>query len=279
MKIARYEKKPSLGARVLKAFKRAFLVLCLGAGLLAGWLYLQPAPEGFPILEYHMIKDKAAADEYEYAVPVEDFKAQLDYLKAEGYETITLQEYMRARKGKAVLPKKPIVLTFDDGYEDNYTTLLPMLEERGMKGTVYMVTNDIGRPGYLTWDQLRDMQNRCIELGSHTANHQPLTELSSQMRQDELRLSKLLMEWNGLKTIYAFSYPNGAYDDELLALLKENEYLTAVTGDAGLNDMKTNPYLLHRINIPHPRLGLWEFKARLLKGEILARLGWNKHIE
>ena len=279
MKIARYERKPSLRARVLKWAKGTALALGLGLGGLGAWLYLQPAPQGFPILEYHMVKDKVADDEYDYAVPVEDFKAQLDYLKAEGYETITLQDYMRARKGTYTLPKKPIVLTFDDGYDDNYTNLLPLLEERGMKGTVYMVTNDIGRPGYLTWEQLRDMQNRGIELGSHTANHQPLTELSGQMRQDELKLSKLLMEWNGLKTIYAFSYPNGAYDDELPKLLKENEYLTAVTGEAGLNDLKTNPYLLHRINIPHPHLGLWEFKARLLKGELLARLGWNKHLE
>ena len=277
MKIARYEKKPSLGARVCKALKRVTLALCLGLGILGVWLWLAPEPEGFPILEYHMVKDEVSEEEYEYAVPVAEFREQLDYLQAEGYHTITLLEYMKAKKGKFTLPEKPVVLTFDDGYADNYTTLLPMLEERGMKAVVFMVTNDIGRPGYLTWDQLRDMEKRGIELGSHTANHQPLTTLDAQMRTDELKLSKLLMEWNGLKTVFAFSYPNGAYDEELPKLLQENEYLAAVTGEAGLNTMKTDPYLLHRINIPHPRLGLWEFKARLLKGEVLAKLGWNKH--
>ncbi len=277
MKIARYEKKPSLAARVCKALKWGALALFLGLGLLGAWLCLAPEPEGFPILEYHMVKDEVAEEEYEYAVPVAEFREQLDYLQAEGYHTITLLEYMKAKKGKFTLPEKPVVLTFDDGYEDNYTTLLPLLEERGMKAVVFMVTNDIGRPGYLTWDQLRDMEKRGIELGSHTANHQPLTTLDAQMRTDELKLSKLLMEWNGLKTVFAFSYPNGAYDEELPKLLKENEYLAAVTGEAGLNTMKTDPYLLHRINIPHPRLGLWEFKARLLKGEVLARLGWNRH--
>ena len=277
MKIARYEKKPSLGARVCKALKRVTLALCLGLGILGVWLWLAPEPEGFPILEYHMVKDEVSEEEYEYAVPVAELREQLDYLQAEGYHTITLLEYMKAKKGKFTLPEKPVVLTFDDGYADNYTTLLPMLEERGMKAVVFMVTNDIGRPGYLTWDQLRDMEKRGIELGSHTANHQPLTTLDAQMRTDELKLSKLLMEWNGLKTVFAFSYPNGAYDEELPKLLQENEYLAAVTGEAGLNTMKTDPYLLHRINIPHPRLGLWEFKARLLKGEVLAKLGWNKH--
>jgi len=277
LKIARYERRPSRTARLKKAAGR----LLAGVGLLAaafgGWYCLTPAPEGFPILEYHMVKDQVPADEYEYAVPVAEFEAQLDYLQAEGYQTITLLDYMKAKKGKFTMPKKPIILTFDDGYDDNYTNLLPLLEQRGMKAVVFMVTNEVGRPGYLTWAQLRDMEQRGIELGSHTANHQPLTTLEPQMREDEVKLSKLLMEWNGLKTIFSFSYPNGAYDEEMPDMLKGNEYLAAVTGEAGLNNMKTDPYLLHRINIPHPHLGLWEFKMRLLKGEVLAKLGWNKH--
>ena len=95
--------------------------------------------------------------EYFFLTP-EEFRQQLDYLQQQGYTTITMLEFMKAKKGKLELPDKPIILTFDDGYEDNYTTMLPMLEERGMKAVVYMVTNDIGRPNYLSWDQLRDMQ-------------------------------------------------------------------------------------------------------------------------
>lgn len=278
MKIARYEKRPPFRKRALKVLKWTALALGLLGGALGLWLYLTPPAEGFPILEYHMVRDDLPDEEsYDYAVPLEDFRQQLDYLQEQGYETVTLLEYMKAKKGKFTLPEKPIVLTFDDGYDDNYTNLLPLLEERGMKAVVFMVTNEIGRPGYLTWEQLRDMEKRGIELGSHTANHQPLTTLDEKKRGEELKLSKLLMEWNGLKTIFSFSYPNGAYDEKLPPLLKENEYLAAVTGEAGLNDMNTDPYLLHRINIPRPHLGLWEFKARLLKGELMAKLGWNKH--
>lgn len=250
----------------------------LAAGSLAAYFAFTPPPQGMPILEYHMVKDDPEAKAWEYAVPVSDFREQLDYLQDEGYTTITLLEYMKAKKGKFQLPEKPIVLTFDDGYDDNYRNLLPMLEERGMKAVVFMVTNDIGRPGYLTWDELRDMQNRGIEIGSHTANHQPLTTLDAKMRDDELRLSKLLMEWNGIRTVFSFSYPNGAYDAELTELLKQNEYLAAVTGDAGLNTFDTNPYLLQRLNIPHPRFGLWEFRLRLWKAELMARLGINQHL-
>ena len=245
-------------------------VLLLAA--FAGWILTAEVPAGFPILEYHMVKEDAPPKAKPYVVPPEDFAAQLDYLLAEGYTTITPQDYARARKGKQELPEKPIILSFDDGYEDNYRVILPMLEERGMKAVFYVVTNDIGLPGYMTWDNLFDMERRGMEIGSHTANHIPLTELPPEKQRDELRLSKLMLEWKGLKTIYSFSYPNGAYDAGIVAMLQEEEYLTAVTGDAGLNDRATNLYLLRRVNIAPPRLGLTEFRLRLMKADIAARL-------
>ena len=237
----------------------------------AAWL-LTAQPSGFPILEYHMVKDDAKPDEVRYAVPPAEFAAQLDYLAQEGYTTITPQDYARARKGKQELPAKPVILSFDDGYEDNWRVVFPMLQERGMKAVFYVVTNDIGQPGYMTWDNLFDLEHSGMEIGSHTANHIPLTTLTPTEQRDELRLSKLLLEWRGMKTIYSFSYPNGAYDDTVVAMLAEENYLTAVTGEAGLNNVETNPYLLHRVNIPRPHFGLTEFRVRLMKADIAARL-------
>ena len=236
------------------------------------WVLTAVPPEGFPILEYHMVTENPRPDAKPYVVPPEDFAAQLDYLAAEGYTTITPQDYARARKGKQQLPDKPIILTFDDGYEDNWRVVLPMLEERGMKAAFYMVTNKIGQPGYLTWDNLFDLERHGMEIGGHTANHLPLTTLSPEQQRDELRLSKLMLEWRGLKTIYSFSYPNGAYDDGIVAMLEEEKYLTAVTGEAGLNTLTTNPYLLRRVNVPPPHFGLMEFRLRLLKADLAARL-------
>lgn len=252
------------------------------AALLLGtiaYMALTPVPEGVVILEYHMVEDDdgLASDERPYNVPPAEFAAQLDYLQQQGYETITMQDYMRARKGKQELPERAVALTFDDGYEDNYTEVWPSLAQRDMKATIYMVTNDIGRPRYLDWNELRDLQAHGIEIGSHTANHQPLTTLDEATQIDELRLSKLLLEWNGIHTVYSFSYPNGAYDATLPAKLQQEEYLNAVTGDAGVNTMTTDPYLLQRVNIPHPRFGLLEFKLRLWKANLFTRLGWNQH--
>lgn len=237
------------------------------------YLLLPPAPQGIPIIEYHKVDPDVTADGKEYNVTPEEFSEQLDYLKEEGYTTITLLDFMKAKKGKFNLPDKPIILTFDDGYEDNYKFMLPIIEERGAKAVVFMVTNSIGKEGYLTWNELRDMQSRGVEIGSHTANHQPLSTLSREKQAEEMKLSKLLMEWNGLKTIFSFSYPNGDYDEEMFELLKENEYLAAVTGESGLNTAKTNPYALRRVNIPGLHFGLTEFRLRLLKAEIMAKLG------
>ena len=261
----------------MQNLKRMLMAAAAVLLLFIGWLQMTPALSGIPVLEYHMVSDSDSEEGWEYNVPPDEFRQQLDYLQGQGYTTITMLEYMKARKGKLELPEKPVILTFDDGYEDNYTTMLPILEEYGMKAMVYMITNKIGKPDYLTWDELRDMQMRGIEIGSHTANHQPLTSLDAEKQAEEMKLSKLLMEWNGIHTVFSFSYPNGAYSAEMTEMLKENEYLTAVTGDAGLNTLATDPYLMQRINIPHPRFGLAEFKFRLWKAGLMTRLGIRQH--
>ena len=110
-------------------------VLLAAAAVFCAFVALRP-PAGVPILEYHMVDTQEDEDSHPYNVPPEAFAAQLDYLQREGYTTITLLDYLRAKKGKQQLPAKPIILTFDDGYEDNYTQMLPLLEARGMRAVV-----------------------------------------------------------------------------------------------------------------------------------------------
>lgn len=269
MYISRYDRPKRKSSNWLGRIFGAAAVLVILTAVVFGVTAAFP-PEGVLILEYHKVNDWS---EDSYTVKPEDFAAQMDELRAQGYETISILDFLRAKKGKQTLPEKAVIVTLDDGYKDNYTDMLPIMESRGMKATVFMVTNDIGLPGYLTWDMLRDMQNRGIEIGSHTANHLPLTEMSPADAREEVQLSKTLMEWNGIKTIFGLSYPNGKYKDFMPQMLKESEYLAAVTGDAGLNTFETNPYLLHRINIPRPHFGIEEFRLRIWKAKIFARLG------
>lgn len=269
MYISRYDRPKRKSSNWLGLIFGAAAVLVILTAAVFGVTAAFP-PEGVLILEYHKVNNWS---EDSYTVKPEDFAAQMDELRAQGYETISILDFLRAKKGKQTLPEKAVIVTLDDGYKDNYTDMLPIMESRGMKATVFMVTNDIGLPGYLTWDMLRDMQNRGIEIGSHTANHLPLTEMSPADAREEVQLSKTLLEWNGIKTIFGLSYPNGKYKDFMPQMLKESEYLAAVTGDAGLNTFETNPYLLHRINIPRPHFGIEEFRLRIWKAKIFARLG------
>lgn len=256
-----------IGLRILGA-----MIFILSA-LVAAIIFLLPEPEGFPILEYHQVTDKPLDPEFEvYNVPPAEFAAQLDYLQAEGYKAITLQDFMRVVHGKGSLPEKPIVLTFDDGYTDNYSTMLPILEAHSMKAVVYVITNELGKENYLTLEQLKDMQRRGIEIGSHTSDHLPLTSLDAATCRRQIRESKTFLEWSGLQTIYSLSYPNGAFNAEIEKILREENYLTAVTGEAGLNTLQTNPYELYRVHIRKPRFGLTEFKFRLWKAKFFAKL-------
>ena len=248
-------------------------VLFVTAIIFVAIIFMLPEPEGFPILEYHQVTDEQLDPVYEvYNVPPKEFSAQLDFLQSEGYTTITLQDFMRAVHGKATLPEKPIVLTFDDGYADNYTTMLPILEAHKMTAVVYVITNEVGKKNYMSLDQLKDMQQRGIEIGSHTSDHLALTSLDAETQFGQIHYSKRFLEWSGLSTIYSLSYPNGAVNDEIIEILKREQYLTAVTGDAGLNTLETNPYKLYRVHIRKPRFGLTEFKFRLFKAKFFAKL-------
>lgn len=243
------------------------------AGVIAS-IYMYP-PQGVIIFEYHRVNDETAELD-DYSLSREEFQEQLDYFKENGYNTISLMDFIRAEKYGEHLPENPIILTFDDGYEDNYTNMMPMVKAMGMKATMFMPVNFIGKDRYVDWQQLKDMQNNGIEIGSHTANHLPLDDDEINV-VDEIRLSKLLMEWNGLKTIYFFSYPNGVYTDEAIQALKDNDYLAAVTGDAGYNTFATDKYLLQRTNVSNNRLGMIGFKWRILKTKIMYRLGLYQH--
>ena len=262
----------------MKLFKIFFLLILF---LIVIIIFFESVDEekinGVTILEYHTITDTPDIDSQRYNVRPNDFNAQLDYLQDNGYNTITALEFMKWRRGKISLPKNSVMLTFDDGYEDNFKFMLPILEAHNMKAVVYVITNQINHEGYLTVEQLKDMRRRGIEIGSHTANHRALIGLTDEDIKHEIEASKQFLEWSGIFPVLSFSYPNGAYNEKIIESLKSAGYLTAVTGDAGLNDEDTNQYLLQRVNIPEPRLGLFEFKLRLLKAKIFTKLGINQH--
>ncbi len=249
----------------------AGLLVCCAIVLVTLWVHAELW--GVPILAYHEVADEVAGEDEAnlYSVSPDQFEQQLIYLKNSGYHSVSLHEVYEAWQGRAVLPSKPIVITFDDGYEDNYTQALPLLEKYGFSSTVFIIVNKIGENDYLSWDEVRAMQAQHTEIGSHTLNHVSLGETASPDKQQEIVESKRLIEGEIHRPVEFLAYPYGSYDPECFALLAEAGYLGACTGKTGYNlSGDGQPYGLKRVNIPRPRLGLWEFKLRLWKSLLLS---------
>jgi len=222
-----------------------------------------------PILAYHQVGEE---DDL-YSVTASQFAEQMDYLAGQGYHTISLAELFASYEGKGILPSKPIVITFDDGYEDNFLTALPIMEKYNMKATVFIVPNLVNNPGYLSWQQITAMQDRQMEIGSHTMNHLGLSELNPDEQRREAIDSKAIIEQHIGRSVKFFAYPYGEFNHITKQILKEAGYQAASSGITGLNSRNTDAYALRRVNVPHPKYGLGEFRLRLLRAQIYSKLG------
>jgi len=230
------------------------------------WLVL-PGP-GVPILAYHQV---SPADDI-YSVTAAQFEEQMHYLREQGYTAISLAELLDSYEGRAVLPDKPIIITFDDGYEDNLLIALPIMEKYKMRCTIFIVSSLVGTPEYLSWQQIADLQAAHTEIGSHTMSHIALGDSSPEQQQREVSASKAMLE-QYVGPVKFFAYPYGSFTPITQQILEKAGYLGACSGIAGLNSKGVDVYALKRINIPHPKYGLGEFRLRLLRGHIYSKLG------
>jgi peptidoglycan/xylan/chitin deacetylase (PgdA/CDA1 family) len=230
------------------------------------WLLVPSA--GVPILAYHQVSTEPEV----YSIDPDKFEEQMHYLSNNGYTAISLAELFAANSGGQPLPPKPVIITFDDGYTDNYQTALPIMEKYGMKGTVFVIAGQVGQPGYMTWDQIKFMQAKGIEIGSHTYSHIALTDIGQPQLVDELGRSKQVLETNLAKPVNFLAYPYGQYNPSTIAAVKQAGYIGACSGLPGLGTIKDDAYQLKRVNIPRPKYGLWEFRIRLMRAEIFAKL-------
>jgi peptidoglycan/xylan/chitin deacetylase (PgdA/CDA1 family) len=175
----------------------------------------------------------------------------MKYLKTEGYQPIRVADLAAAFVEGKPLPPKPIILTFDDGYSDNYQNAFPILKKYKFVATFFVVTGfvDEKRTGYMNWDQLEDMAIAGNEIGSHSLTHPDLQGKSQAFQDTEIAGSKLLIESRIGTPVVSFSYPAGDYDARTLATLRETGYLAAVTEIAGTSQTAGKLLELQRIRI------------------------------
>lgn len=201
-----------------------------------------------PTLIYHQVTKTEPETKYKIYTPSYKLEQHLKYLKMFGYTTITFQDYYRYREGLLPLykfPKKPIILTFDDGYEDNYTNLFPLLKKYRFKAVIFILGDRSIR--FNKWDvdlgetpspllnsaQIQEMQDYGIEFGAHTNNHVNLTKINEEFYENEIGKCKDLLEKELNKPVLSFSYPYGGCNDYIKSKIKEAGYYFGIATDSG----------------------------------------------
>lgn len=209
------------------------------------------------MLMYHSVVPGAGRPAWPWAVSMQAFCEQLDFLAAEGYATPTMGELVATPE--LLGPGRTAVITFDDGYIDNLAAC-DELQRRGMRATWFMVSGSLGkaptwpadgRPGGRLLDaaELRKMQAAGMEIGSHTVTHARLTEVDDDRLRAELVDSKIALE-NALGTeVGSFAYPYGDWDNRCEMFVKNAGYAAACTTGTGWTFYDKTPYRLRRLTV------------------------------
>lgn len=209
------------------------------------------ADEAVPILMYHVINTPPAGAPYpELYVSGSDFAGQMEKLRSLGYHAITQQQLWDAWQHGGLLPAKPVVISFDDGYQGVYKRALPVLRKLRWPGVVNLEVRVLGQPeqGGLTPAMVRGLVKAGWEIDSHTINHVDLTKVSAETARTELTASRARIRALFKVPANFFCYPAGKYDPAVEALVRQAGYLAATTVDPGLA-RKDEPYALKRVRI------------------------------
>jgi peptidoglycan/xylan/chitin deacetylase (PgdA/CDA1 family) len=222
--------------------------------------------KSIPMLMYHSV-DKEIIKETgklnELRVPKEMFREQLQLLKDEGYTTLTLSEVYNFMENNKGVPEKSIVITFDDGYVDNYTNAYPILKEFGFNATVFVVTDYVDKSTlYMNSEQLKEMDKNGVEIQSHTVTHPHLPQLSHEKQLEELKNSKAFLEGVLNKKVEFIAYPFGENNEDTRKIAKECGYKMAVLADGKWSNKNNGLYTLQRVYVSSLR-DINNFKERI----------------
>lgn len=209
-----------------------------------------------PILMYHSISDSDPNNNL--LVPVEQFEAEVKWLKENGFTTMLLEDVVEAYSTGNV-PKKPVAITFDDGYADNYTDAYRILKENKMKATFFIITNNTDTDSYyMNSDMLKEMKDNGMGIENHTSRHIEFTNISRDEKAMIIQEGiDALKEKVGVESKFV-CYPVGRYDEETIEVEKELGIKAAVTTEPGISSVSDGIYSLKRVRmIP---MGIDSFK-------------------
>ena len=207
-----------------------------------------------PILTYHHIGFAPAdADDLRRGLTTDPdvFEQHLQLFEEYGVVPITLTDLQYALALGWPLPEKRVIITIDDAYDDVYTYAFPLLQQHGYQATLFVPTAfiDDGAPGYMTWPEIEQMSRAGHDIEPHTKDHVDLRRRSRDYLIYQILGSKQTVEAHTGQIARFFAYPAGAYDDNVIALLEEMSFWSAVSTDSGVVHSLDTIYVLKRLRV------------------------------
>lgn len=180
-----------------------------------------------PILVYHHVRPGSMSTLF---VSPEDFDKQLEYLRYYGFRTISFTDLADYFENGKPLPQRPIIISFDDGWENQFEYGFPILQKYHDTATFYVVTDYLNHGNFMTTEQLKTMVAAGMAIGCHTRSHPYLTSLGAERAWDEIAGAKAILEADGFK-IDTFAYPYGAYNKKVVAMVQAAGFRSARTDE------------------------------------------------
>ena len=206
-----------------------------------------------PIIVYHHIRQSVpvgSRTERRLTVTVEIFADQMQYLHESGYHVITFATLVDYLNEGSELPAKPVIISFDDGWSDQFEYALPKLENYHYSATFFVVTNSVGSPGFLSWSQLRRMRAEGMEIGSHSRSHPHLDKINNPaLLWDQIYTSKRILESQLGMAVDDFAYPYGAYNATTASTVRSAGYWVARACCVG--GIQSDAYALRAVMVPN----------------------------
>lgn len=206
-----------------------------------------------PILMYHHIRDVLLVtdrSDIEFSVTPASLNEQLSFLHNEGYQTLGLNDLNDSLENGTPLPPKSVILTFDDGFRDFYTSAFPILKKYNLRAVMFYVAGYTNFPGYMDQQMLLEIHNSgLVDVEGHTMTHQILVNQKPADLQREVVESKTLIESLLNKKINYFAYPYGAFDQNVINAVNLAGYRLAFGTTPGTVLKQSQKYSLPRIGI------------------------------
>ncbi|MEW6541718.1 MAG: polysaccharide deacetylase family protein [Bacillota bacterium] len=209
---------------------------------------------------YHKVNPDRYTGGWGLRVDPREFEWQMSYLAARGYSTITPDQLWAWLDHGAPLPPKPVLITFDDGYRDNYVCAYPIMREYGFFATVFVVANAVERTNYfdvdtqpvnvmLSWNEIRALDAAGWTIGAHTLDHPRLTAVSPGRAEHEVRGAREVLAERLGRPVQHFCYPYGEFNDHTVQTVADSGYMLAFTTVQGRVEAGDDPHTLKRLRV------------------------------